>query len=120
MEDLVFSLFLVVDILGIVGAVLVAVPFFSESKFHRTLSDLGEEEPLQGMEALEQQAHAAIKAQMERFRPNDWKCVVSGLAFIALSYLLHIVGESIKFIEERHNQQVSTATPQPSSKQSEH
>jgi len=89
-------LFIVVDLLGILGAVLVAVPFLREFALKRLLDALRQPGPPSGMEDIEQAAAQAVQGRLAMFKPSDGLFVGWGLLVIAVSYLLHIVAEILE------------------------
>jgi len=91
--DVVLVLFVIVDLLGAVGAILVAVPFIGEHGLKRLGGLLREGPPLKGLEGAEKAALGATEAELARFKPADGAFVAWGLVLIAASYALHIVAE---------------------------
>jgi hypothetical protein len=90
---LILALFVLVDLLGIFGAYLVAVPFLREFGLKRMLSWHQQPVELSGLEGAAHSAAKVVQRELMRFKPEDGACVIWGLVVIAGSYALHIVGE---------------------------
>jgi len=90
---LVLVLYLIVDLLGIIGAVMVAVPFLREHKLKELLDVLGRDAPIPGLPEADRKAKETVRAELVRFRPGDGACVAWGVVVIGASYGLHIVAE---------------------------
>lgn len=89
---------IIVDLLGILGAILVAIPFFNESSLKEVRSKLASAIPMRGFERAEKAATETISTELSRFRRGDRACVIWGLATIGLSYGLHLLTEVIKYV----------------------
>jgi len=96
--ELAFAIFIVVDVLGLAGAILIALPFFREFALKRLLHWLRQPSSVRGLERAGRQSAAIARAELERFQPRDGTNVVWGLVIIALSYLLHIVAEVLEHL----------------------
>lgn len=93
MHTAVFWLFIVVDLLGAAGAVLVTVPLLREFGLKRLINVPRTRPPIEGLERASEAAQTTAAAELIRFKPEDGAYVVWGLVVIASSYLLHIVAE---------------------------
>jgi hypothetical protein len=92
-----FVLFIVVDLLGVLGAVLVAVPFLREFGLKRLLNLQRLSVAISGFRRSQQSAQKVVEDALGKFKPGDGACVVWGLIVIAASYLLHILAEVIEY-----------------------
>ena len=89
------ALSILVDFLGILGAVLVAIPFLSESSLKGVRAQLAKGLPIRGFEQAELEAEKIVVTELSRFRSGDRACVVWGLFAIGASYGLHIIAELV-------------------------
>lgn len=88
MATAVLVIHIVVDALGISGAVLLAVPALRDLSYREIVGLLRpERQPSSFMRAGALAAGMAEK-EMLRFRPSDRRFIVGGLSAIAVSYLL--------------------------------
>jgi hypothetical protein len=92
-----FILFVIVDLLGVVGAVLVALPFLREFGLKRLLNLHGLPVVMRGFGRSQGAAPKVVEREMTSFKPRDGSCVIWGLLAIGASYLLHILAEAIEF-----------------------
>jgi hypothetical protein len=99
--DVAFAIFIVVDLLGIVGAILVALPFFREFALKRLVDRLRPPPTVPGLEQASARSAHVARAELELFQPRDGAHVAWGLIIIALSYLLHILAEVLAHLAER-------------------
>jgi hypothetical protein len=95
-----YALFIIVDVLGIAGAVLVALPFFREFALKRLVHWLHQPTGIPGLERATHASAQIARVELERFRPRDGAHVAWGLMITALSYLLHIVAEVFEHLAE--------------------
>ena len=98
MRACIFGFFIVADALGIVGACLIAVPFFREDFLKLLLSRLNLGVPIRGAEDLEDVAREDTRSELESFNPTDRFCALAGLFAIVLSYGLHMYAEWLDFV----------------------
>ena len=92
------ALSIIVDLLGILGTILVAVPFFNESFLKEVRTKLATGMPIRGFERAERAATETVATELSQFRQGDRACVIWGLATISMSYGLHIFTEVLKHI----------------------
>lgn len=97
MDRAALFLFIVVDLLGVLGAVLVAVPFLREFGLKRLLSLHQLTGVMRGFGRSQRSAPKVVERALKKFMPGDGACVVWGLIVIAASYLLHILAEVIEY-----------------------
>jgi len=90
-------LFILVDLLGSIGAIMVAVPFLREHGLKRLLTAL-RRPSVAGMPRAIGMAQTKTEAELARFKPGDGAYVGWGLVVISLSYLLHIVAELLEHL----------------------
>ena len=84
---------LIIDILGILGAILVAIPFLNESSLKRVRSQLSTGIPIPGFERAQDKAKDVVADKLSQFNSSDRACVILGLGAIGLSYGLHMIAE---------------------------
>lgn len=89
------ALSIIVDLLGIVGAVLVAIPFLNESSLKKVRDQLAKGMPIPGLDQAVVEAEKTVATELSQFRSGDRACVVWGLFTIGFSYLLHIITELV-------------------------
>jgi hypothetical protein len=81
-----------VDVLGLFGACLLAVPALRDLSYREIVGLLRPDRtPVAFPRAGELAANLA-EADMLKFRPGDRRCIVGRLSAIAASYLLHLMG----------------------------
>jgi hypothetical protein len=92
-DTFVLSLFIFVDVLGIVGAIMVAIPFLREHKLKELRDIIIRHAPLPGLENADKKAEQAVTTELTRFHRGDGAYVGWGLVVISVSYGLHIIAE---------------------------
>jgi hypothetical protein len=97
MEHVTLALFVIVDLLGILGSVLISVPFFRELGLKRLLHSIQQPAIIPGLENLGSTSMMSLKKEIERFKSADGTYVMAGLVLIGVSYLLHMIAEIIKY-----------------------
>jgi hypothetical protein len=97
MEPRTLGVFIAVDIIGIIGAILVAVPFFREFGIKKLQSYLRGPSEIPGLSASEEEAYKVTTAALEMFKRGDGIYMTCGLAMIILSYMLHILAEIMEY-----------------------
>ena len=96
-----FALEVLVDLLGCVGAILVAIPFYRDASQREMLDWLGGTRRIPGFDKAIERAEILAARSVLSFEPKDRLCVGWGLTIIALSYLLHIFTLVIHALEHR-------------------
>jgi hypothetical protein len=76
------------NVLGFLGAVLLAIPFLSDTRLKRLLLHQQRRSPISDLEPLRKPSATIVRHELERIRPGEWWCFVIGLACVAVSYLL--------------------------------
>jgi len=92
-----FFFYGVVDALGLLGAILVALPFLREEDLKSLRNALEKFPRIRGLEKAMRSAGNDTAAELGRFDPRDRSNVVAGLIAIGASYALHIVVETVVY-----------------------
>jgi hypothetical protein len=81
----------IANLLGCIGSLLVAWPFFRDALRKESLEVLRLPKAPQGADEALQLARRVAERGLNRFRPGEVRMAAFGLLMVALSYLINIV-----------------------------
>jgi hypothetical protein len=87
-----------VDLLGLIGAVLVSVPFLREHRLRRLVHWFERGGLIPGLEDASTASRQTMLDELGRFKPGDGAYVGWGLLLIAMSYAVHIVAVLMTYL----------------------
>ena len=95
MSEFALMLFILVDVLGAVGAILVIIPISRDLSIRSAFQTISTLPSLFGPRT-DEDASKAIESELQRFKREDLSYIYCGIVMISVSYFLHIVAELVE------------------------